>query len=97
MKSVGATNGFVRIPFMVEGILMGVISGALSATLLMLAYDQIAAIITTIAPFITALDLEPYRGILYAVYLVAGTLFGLIGGGISIGKYLRKQGENAVV
>lgn len=96
MKSVGATNGFVRIPFIVEGIMIGIISGVLAATLLLLAYKQIAQIITTIAPFFTTLNLDSYRLMLYLAYIIVGMLFGLLAGGISIGKYLRKQGENAV-
>ncbi len=97
MKSVGATNGFVRVPFIVEGVLIGVLSGVLSATLLMLAYKQIAKLISSITPFITSLNLVPYQIYIYIVYIVVGMLFGLLGGGISISKYLRKQGENAIV
>lgn len=96
MKSVGATNGFVRVPFIVEGIMIGIISGIVAASLLLLAYKQIAQIISTIAPFFTTLNLDPFRPMLYVAYVVVGTLFGLLAGGISIGKYLRKQGENAV-
>ncbi|WP_099204524.1 permease-like cell division protein FtsX [Scatolibacter rhodanostii] len=96
MKSVGATNGFVRIPFIVEGVMIGILSGALAATLLVLAYHQISSIIGTIASFITVLNLDPYRELIYVAYILIGMLFGLLGGGISIGKYLRKQGENSV-
>ncbi len=96
MKSVGATNGFVRVPFIVEGVLIGIISGALAATLLMFTYEQITGIVSTIVPFITALNLSQYRWVLYIAYIVVGMFFGLVAGGISIGKYLRKLGENAI-
>lgn len=97
MKSVGATNGFVRIPFIVEGIVIGVISGAISATVLYFAYDKAVEAVYGIVPFLTAVDIQPYVWMLYLGYIVAGMLFGIMGGVISIGKYLKKEGENAVV
>ena len=50
-----------------------------------------------IMPFLTAVDIDPYIGYIIAAYAIAGALFGLIGGSISIGKYLNKEGENAIV
>ena len=38
MKSVGATNGFVRIRSSVEGMLIGLISGGISVAILLVAY-----------------------------------------------------------
>ena len=40
MKSVGATNWFVRVPFIVEGVLIGLVSGGLASLILNLAYDR---------------------------------------------------------
>lgn len=97
MKSVGATNGFVRIPFIVEGMVIGVISGAVSATLLYLAYDRAVQAVYSITPFLTFVDIHPYVWMLYLMYLVIGMLFGTLGGVISIGKYLKKEGEDAIV
>ena len=97
MKSVGATNGFVRVPFIVEGLVIGIISGLVSATVLYFAYDKVIQVIYSLAPFLTAVDIHPYVVWLYAGYVVVGMLFGLLGGTISIGKYLKKMGENAIV
>lgn len=96
MKSVGATNGFVRIPFIVEGMVIGVISGVVSATILYLAYDKALQAVLGIAPFLTVVDIKPYVGWLYLMYILMGMLFGMLGGVISIGKYLKKEGEDAV-
>ncbi|MBQ3500439.1 MAG: ABC transporter permease, partial [Oscillospiraceae bacterium] len=41
MKYVGATNGFIRLPFIVEGISLGVISGAISYGIIYFAYDYL--------------------------------------------------------
>lgn len=96
MKSVGATNGFVRIPFIVEGMVIGVISGAVSATILYFAYNKALQAVLGIAPFLTVVDIKPYVGWLYLMYILVGMLFGMLGGVISIGKYLKKEGEDAV-
>ncbi|MCH5353513.1 MAG: ABC transporter permease [Acutalibacter sp.] len=97
MKSVGATNGFVRIPFIVEGLVIGVLSGLISATVLYFAYDKAVEVVYNIAPFLTIVDIKPYAGLIYLAYIVVGMLFGMLGGVISIGKYLKKEGEDAVV
>ncbi|CCX37858.1 efflux ABC transporter permease protein [Clostridium sp. CAG:1013] len=97
MKSVGATNGFVRVPFIVEGVTIGVISGLISATVLYFAYDKGVELVYSLAPWLTVVNIQPYAVLLYIAYVVVGMLFGLLGGTISIGKYLKKQGENAIV
>lgn len=96
MKSVGATNWFVRVPFIVEGMVIGLISGGISAGALLLAYDNAVIALYNIAPFLAAVDISPYVVYIVAIYAVVGALFGLLGGSISIGKYLNKEGENAV-
>ena len=96
MKSVGATNGFVRTPFLIEGIAIGVLSGAISASVLYFAYEKALEIIYSITTLPSMVDIRPYVGWLYLGYIVVGMLFGMIGGVISIGRYLRREGEEAV-
>ena len=48
MKSVGATNGFVRVPFLVEGALIGCISGLISSGLVALAYNYVMKVISSL-------------------------------------------------
>lgn len=97
MKSVGATNGFVRIPFIVEGLLIGMFSGAISATALYFGYDKVVELVYGITPFLTVIGIQPYVLWLYGGFLGAGALFGIMGGVISISKYLKKEGENAII
>lgn len=97
MKSVGATNGFVRIPFIIEGTVIGMFSGAISATILYFAYDKAVGVVYGIVPFLSIVDIHPYVWMLYIAYIAVGMLFGMMGGMISIGKYLKKEGENAIV
>lgn len=92
MKSVGATNSFVRIPFVIEGMLMGLISAVLSTVLLYFLYNGIMEVITNIIP-ITQIPIQNVIAIVAGAFVVAGMLIGAIGGFISIRKYLKKEGN----
>ncbi|WP_283610041.1 permease-like cell division protein FtsX [Faecalispora anaeroviscerum] len=94
MKSVGATNSFVRLPFVVEGILIGLFSSLLASGLLALIYDKTLNTITNIVPFFQPLPLGSVMGQIILLFIAAGALFGALGGGISISKYLK--GGNSI-
>ncbi|XOQ48042.1 MAG: permease-like cell division protein FtsX [Eubacteriales bacterium] len=95
MKSVGATNWFIRVPFIVEGVIIGMLSGALSSFLLFLIYDKMVGSITSITLF-SPVDISPMAGKILLAFMLAGTLFGAVGGVISISKYLKKEGGEIV-
>lgn len=91
MKSVGATDWFVRIPFMVEGVIIGIIAAIISSVALKFFYDFIIQVIKKNISFFNT----PFSDVsvpLFLSFLLAGILFGLIGGLISISKYLKKEG-----
>ncbi len=92
MKSVGATDTFVRIPFVIEGMVIGVISGAISSVVLYFLYDTLKNAITNIMP----IKLIPYSqvgGLMTLAFIGAGMLIGALGSVVSIGRYLRKEGN----
>ena len=92
MKSVGATNAFVRIPFIVEGMLIGLISAIVSTFALYFLYTAIMDAITSMIPFvyIPISNLILYVGV---AFVIAGMSIGAIGGFISMRKYLKKEGN----
>lgn len=92
MKSVGATNAFVRIPFIVEGMLIGLISAIVSTFALYFLYTAIMDAITSMIPFvyIPISSLILYVGV---AFVIAGMSIGAIGGFISMRKYLKKEGN----
>lgn len=93
MKAVGATDAFVRIPFVVEGILIGILSAIVSEGLLYFCY-RIAT--DTIKDALGTTDLVRYSDMmlyLFGVFAVIGILAGAIGSFIMIGKYLRREGS----
>lgn len=95
MKSVGATNWFIRIPFMVEGMVIGFISAVISIGLLKVLYDEVMRIINKIIPF-TSLSFNKVAWPTFLSFTISGMIFGLIGGVISISKYLKKEGGDVV-
>ena len=96
MKSVGATNGFVRVPFLVEGALIGCISGLISSGLVALAYNYVMKVISSLMSSFIPLALSTVIPWTILAFVGAGILFGLVGGLISIGKYLNKEGSKVI-
>lgn len=90
MKYVGATNGFIRWPFMVEGIVIGVVSALLSVSLLGLSYNyvvgQTVGFVEEIK--ISLLQFSDTFSVLILIYLILGIGIGTIGSAISMRKYL---------
>lgn len=92
MKSVGATNTFVRIPFLVEGMFMGALSAVFASAAIWFLYDPIMNTAKSIIPFTSI----PYSAFMIPVtlaFLICGILTGAIGGVISIRKYLKLEGN----
>ena len=93
MKAVGATDAFVRIPFVVEGVLIGVLSAIIAEGLLYFCY-RVAT--ETISQTLGTTDIVRYsemRFYLLGVFMAIGVLAGAIGSFIMIGKYLRREGS----
>ena len=92
MKYVGATNGFIRWPFIVEGIIIGVIAAMISILILGLGYNFLTnkimeSSVTTTIP-ITLLPFADIFGLVVLVYLALGIGIGSLGSIISMRKYL---------
>ncbi len=95
MKSVGATDWFVRVPFVVEGAIIGLISGGLASAVLYLLYDKLTGTLTSITLF-SPIPISNISLSLTLAFLLAGSIFGALGGIISIGRYLKKEGGDIV-
>lgn len=94
MKSVGATNTFVRIPFIIEAMAIGLIAGLLSSIILISIYNPVRETASNVISFIgkSTIPLEELWGFILLGFSGAGILIGALGGFISITKYLRKEG-----
>lgn len=95
MKSVGATNHFVRTPFIIEGMLIGLISGLIASAAMYFIYDVLVSAINNIFVFNTI----PFMSVLVYVivgFVVVGMAIGAIGGAMSIRKHLKKEGKEVL-
>ncbi|MBR1803027.1 MAG: permease-like cell division protein FtsX [Clostridia bacterium] len=90
MKYVGATNGFIRWPFMVEGMIIGIISALISMVVLGPTYNVAAEKImeAMLDSSTTLLTFNQMFTVLLLVYLALGIGVGAIGSAISMRKYL---------
>lgn len=92
MKSVGATNNFVRLPFLVEGVIIGLVSAIISTGCISLLYNAGMSAIEQLFP-INAIPLSDVIIFVTAAFLIAGVVIGFFGSFISIRKYLKKEGN----
>lgn len=92
MKAVGATNNFIRLPFIVEGIIFGLISAVASTGILYLAYNSTIDKIRQFG-FFDLIDYSDVVWYLFGGFCVIGIVAGTIGSLISIRKYLKKEGS----
>ncbi len=92
MKSVGATNSFVRIPFVIEGVVIGLISSGIAIGLLALLSNAVINAVEHILPF----EYIPFYDVMWPIigaFLVAGVLVGALGSLVSIRRYLKHEGN----
>ncbi len=95
MKAVGATNWFIRWPFLVEGILIGIISAIISYGFVFLLYfaaekllaEMFSILGNAIVPF------ESCAVQLIVTFVITGVVTGALGSLISLGKYLKEHGK----
>jgi cell division transport system permease protein len=81
MRLVGATDGFIRSPFLIEGVLKGTLGGLLALLLTWLANSLIGKFVFS----------AEFFGSKYAVAgVAAGALIGLFGSAFSVGRHLRE-------
>lgn len=92
MKSVGATNAFVRVPFIIEGVIIGVVSAAVSIGLLYLLSDGVINSVSNILNFPYTRFTEVMWPIIGA-FAAAGILVGSLGSMVSIRRYLTHEGN----
>ncbi|MDD5382656.1 MAG: permease-like cell division protein FtsX [Candidatus Margulisbacteria bacterium] len=92
MKLVGATNTFVKWPFIIEGVILGILGGLSSFLILKFSYDAIIARIAVALPFVPLVADQRLLALVYLVMVLGGTALGMIGAYISVSKVLKAEG-----
>ena len=91
MKMVGATNSFIRLPFVVQGFLLGMIGAGIGFGLLWLMYDLLAAQISALDGTLQLFKLVPFKELLWPMvgtFAGAGMFVGIVGSHTSIRKFM---------
>ena len=93
MKYVGATNSFIRWPFVVEGIIIGLFSGAISLAIIAGIYMGIcqnAGFVSFLAKLgLQLLEFSEMFNLILIIYLILGVGIGVLGSSLSMRKYLK--------
>lgn len=91
MKLVGATNGFIRWPFFVEGMLLGVLGSVIPIALILTGYYYLENIISEkiTYSFVEFLPFNPFAWQLSLIILAIGGFIGIWGSVMSVRKFLK--------
>lgn len=91
MKLVGATNWFIRVPFMVEGLVQGVIGAGLAIGLLVVFRPFYERIVPDPNTFVLFQGMVPASSELFGIYAVlalVGCVVGALGAGVAVTRFL---------
>ena len=93
MKYIGATNSFIRAPFVVEGIIIGTVASLISVLLIGLAYNMVSnriigSSLTNIIGF-NLLSFNELFNLIIVVYIALGIGIGILGSAMSMRRYLK--------
>lgn len=90
MKMVGATNGFIRLPFVVEGFTLGIVGAGIAFAVLWSLYDWATGALESIGA-LEILTWQPFNELLIpmaAIFAAAGLFVGFTGSLFSIRKFM---------
>ena len=91
MKAVGATDAFVRLPFVIEGVVLGLFSAVLSEAILYFCYRVAAEAMGT--SFTLSVPFSEKALLLFGIFAAIGIVAGALGSAFMISKYLKKEGS----
>ena len=91
MKMVGATNGFIRLPFVIEGLVLGILGGGLAFLAEWGLYNVVTEkLVSSITG--SLIDVVPFKSValeVFVIYMAVGILVGAFGGVNAIRNYLK--------
>jgi cell division transport system permease protein len=90
-RLVGATRGFIRAPFLIEGLLLGLISATVTLALVVPGYQIVVARLTPQLPFVPFVRDPLLLGQVAGLLAILAILVGLVGSAISVSQHLRER------
>ena len=90
MKYVGASNGFIRWPFLFEGMVIGFLGSGFASLILWEGYEMVVSEMASAGlVFIPMIPLWPFMGYNTLIILAVGIVIGVMGSAISLRKYMK--------
>jgi len=90
-RLVGATRGFIRAPFLIEGFLLGLMSAVVTLGLTIPGYQLVVARLAPQLPFVPFVRDGALLGQVAALLGALALLVGLVGSAISVSQHLRER------
>ncbi len=89
MKYVGATDWFIRWPFVMEGMVLGLFGSIIAAMVLRTAYTAMAEKVYDTLAFFPLIPEQPFLTYITIIVVISGMVVGAIGSAVSIKKFLK--------
>ncbi len=89
MKLVGATDWFIRLPFLLEGVFIGLTGSFLAVVVISKSYHLLFQYVKHLAPFIPLLPENAVNSGMFWVLPLLGLIFGALGSTMSLKKFMR--------
>ena len=93
MKYIGATDAFVRLPFVIEGMLIGVLGAVIPTLLIYIGYDSLIRVVESrfaaISSLFEFLSVGEIMRLLIPIFLILSVGVGVLGSSISMRKHLK--------
>lgn len=87
MKLVGATNWFIRVPFLLEGLIEGLLGAILAVLVVVVAAQNLSGVSIDIIQLTVSSSFYVRWGVLFVVF---GALAGVLGSLLGLSRYLRE-------
>ncbi len=93
MKAVGATDSFVRLPFMIEGVTIGLASAGITVAILYFVYNAVQETVKNALSLTAIIPFSDFFWMIFGIFSGIGCFAGVFASAIMINKYLRKEGS----
>ena len=89
MKMIGATNAFIRLPFMVEGVTLGLFGGLFAYFAQMGVYKYITDGLVAGTGILKMVEFSQFGLPLFGLFMLAGVVLGIVGSVFTIQKFMK--------